>query len=300
VKLNALFISLFSILIVYPDCGYSKDIFLQSHEANYLGFTYDGIKSSDKVKKDGPYIDYQVSIKHPICHDCENQFYLAFTHRGAFYALPSEKKRSSSPVVGKKYVFQPVFFRRGNSYEYTDIRLTHESNGQSIDDSASYDDFRILHQTENNDADFARKFISRGWNYPEIEFQRKFGSSKLYWNANFKFLQIENSPEEYNAWEGGEGKARKETDGVLLGLKYNRNGSWLKKANFFYNTGISGFSKNNTYSAELVFRTFKKLTIDIMFRCRKGYNSDLIDYYMDIDSCTVAVVSKTDRDEPLF
>ncbi|NND67355.1 MAG: hypothetical protein HKN19_07200, partial [Halioglobus sp.] len=142
---------------------------LTSYEPNRIGYQYD-----DNDVSEG-YMDATLSLKYPLLHDgyySEEAAlfnpYFAFTGRFSQYL----ESRESSPVIGKRY--NPVLFFRhwlGDDTRYVDIGLGHESNGQNIDSADAYLIERLEFNRKGEDPDFARDYISRGWDYLSLDWK---------------------------------------------------------------------------------------------------------------------------------
>ncbi len=296
-----LFLILLTVFEIHADEGCTREptepLKLQSYEPNTVGFTWD--------ENDVRYLDFKLSQKYPISHNGrfktkEEQgyrLYPYFTFTGRFGMYLGE--RDSSPVIGKR--FNPtLIFRRwlGSRDDYLDIGYAHESNGQRITTLQSFQQLRNEFSVNGENPEFARDYISRGWDYYDFTWRHCKNSSSRKTSAYLKlkyFLGdglLQGEPEEYNQWEGGnEGKKRKYVDGITLHGKTvwrynNRYISGIKGA-VLYTTGYKDVSKYNTYRAEitLIFRNITVIhNLPIMLWGSRGYNSDLVDYYKRIDS----------------
>jgi hypothetical protein len=149
---------------------------LTSYEPNRLGWTFD-----DNDVDEG-YLDAIFSLKYPLFHDdyysregSPLNAYLAFTGRFSQYI----ESRDSSPVIGRR--FNPKFFLRhwlGDDSRYIDFGLAHESNGQNISSEGAYLREREDFESEGQDPDFARDYISRGWDYLSLDWKHAWGESR--------------------------------------------------------------------------------------------------------------------------
>ncbi len=282
---------------------------LTSYEPNRIGWTFD-----DNDVSEG-YLDATLSLKYPFLHDgfysnkgFDGGFYFAFTGRFSQYI----ESRGSSPVVGRR--FNPKFFWRywlGDSSRYIDLGLAHESNGQNINSEEAYlrarDDF--LANGEN--PEWARDYISRGWDYLSFDWMHtvRDWSGELNTYLNLKYFlddgPFQGEPEEYNDWEGDGVNRRKEYDGLSLLAKYQFGGTYclggsgdndggrrrlldlcLQKAAWRYTTGYDSPGDNNTNRLEL---TVDLWSFPVMFWGQWGYNSDLVDYYRKVNSWGIAL-----------
>lgn len=281
---------------------------LTSYEPNRIGWTLD-----DNDVDEG-YLDATLSVKYPFFHDgyysAESPLlspYFAFSGRFSQYI----ESRDSAPVVGRR--FNPKFFLRhwlGDDSRHIDIGYAHESNGQNINSEEAYLRERQDFLSEGQDPDFARDYISRGWDYLSLDWKHAWGKypSRLNTYAMFKYFLddglFQGEPEEYNDWEGDGVNRRKEYDGISFLAKYRFDRRFcltnlvtntayslepnfcLKKFAWQYTTGYDGIFDNNTNRLEL---TIDLWGIPVMAWGRTGYNSDLSDYYKDVDSWGVTL-----------
>lgn len=276
---------------------------LTSYEPNRLGWTFD-----DNDVNEG-YLDAVFSLKYPLFHDgyysqdsSPLNAYLAFTGRFSQYI----ESRDSSPVIGKR--FNPKFFLRhwlGDDSRYVDIGLAHESNGQNINSEEAYLRERADFESEGQDPEFARDYISRGWDYLSLDWRHAWGEYPAGLNTyvNLKYFlddgPFQGDPEEYNDWEGDGVNKRKEYDGLSFLGKYRFDRSYclthlvpakaeewtpnfcLGKFAWTYTTGYDGVFDNNTNRLEF---TVNLWGVPVMIWGQSGYNSDLVDYYQDVNS----------------
>ena len=276
---------------------------LTSYEPNRIGWRFD----DDDVNEG--YLDATVSLKYPFLHDgyysekgFDGGLYFAFTGRFSQYI----ESRESSPVVSKR--FNPKVFWRywlGDDSRHIDFGLAHESNGQNINSEAAYLRAREDFILEGQNPDFARDYISRGWDYLSLDwkhaFQYSHGNLDTYVNLKY-FLDdgpFQGEPEEYNDWEGDGVQRRKEYDGIGFLAKYEFGRSFclggeaardadgwvldvcLEKVSWEYTTGYDGLFDNDTNRLEF---TVDLWSFPIMLWGQTGYNSDLVNYYRQVDS----------------
>lgn len=298
------------LLFITPVHAEERTLKLQSYEPNTIGITRDD--------NDVTYMDFKLSLMYPMFHkgtpdDVWSSHwvpmpYFAFTGRFAQYI----STRDSSPVVSKR--FNPKIFGRywlDKDKSYFDLGYAHESNGQRINSEALYLDLRDQYVTNNEDADFANDSISRGWDYIDVTWKQilnfdqeskpkniKSRHTETYLNIKY-FLDngaLQGKPEEYNSWElGPAGLPREYYDGLSLMIKHSADYEQPDGDRGFYSgyklalqytTGYKDSFENNTLRAEA---TFKCYDIPIMFWYSKGYNSDLVDYYKNIESFGIAM-----------
>jgi hypothetical protein len=256
-----------------------------------------------------------VSLKYPFLHDgyyapdaaLLNPFF-AFTGRFSQYI----ESRDSSPVIGKR--FNPKFFLRHwlDGGSYLDFGYAHESNGQNITTEEAYLREREDFAAEGQDPDFARDFISRGWDYLSLDWRKSWrpkswflGKGRLTSFLNLRyFLEdglLQGEPEESNDWEGAGVNRRKEYDGISFMARYEfskafclgggnlyggSSAACLSKLAWRQTTGYDGVFDNNTSRLEL---TVSVLDIPFTLWGQRGYNSDLVDYYRKVDSWGLAL-----------
>lgn len=252
-----------------------------------------------KDENDVANIDFVMTQMFPMFHDgCPvkkpdlwGSPYLSFSGQLGFYAFDG---RASRPVIGKR--FNPKFFVRhwlDSDNEYFDMGYAHESNGQSINSEAAYQQKINEMLSRSERADFANDYLSRGWDYLDLNYKvmvlegELLGKNTLYVNLKY-FLRdglFQGAPEEFYSWETTDGKYRKEVDGVTLLFKTSnisdarQNGY---KVAFQFTTGYENIFKYST--ARLEFSYKMKDWPAIMLWGAKGYNTDLIDYYKNISS----------------
>lgn len=286
---------------------HNKKLKLQSYEPTTIGWNWD----AGDVKKG--YMDFKISLKYPMFHDgipkpTDNYLpspYFAFSGRFAQYI----GSRDSSPVIGKR--FNPKLFLRywveeNNEDKYFDIGYAHESNGQRISSATTYQNLANDFVNQGEEAYFADDYISRGWDYLDFNWKHNLElfNGKVSTYINYKYFLddglLQGKPEEYQVWEGGtEGKTRKQVDGISVIAKYSKgfgkNGvrcgilSSCKIA-LLYTTGTQDSFKYNTTRIEF---TTEMLGLPVMLWASRGYNSDLVDYYQNIDSYGISFEMKT-------
>lgn len=281
---------------------------LTSYEPNRIGWTFD-----DNDVSEG-YLDANLSLKYPFLHDgyysskgFDGGLYFAFTGRFSQYL----ESRDSSPVVGRR--FNPKLFWRywlGDSSRYIDLGLAHESNGQNINSEEAYLRAREDFLANGENPEWARDYISRGWDYLSFDWLHTMrdwsGELNTYVNLKY-FLEdgpFQGEPEEYNDWEGDGVRQRKEYDGISLLAKYQFGGRYclggsgdtaarpalldlcLQKAAWRYTTGYEGPGDHNTNRLEF---TIDVWSFPLMLWGQWGYNSDLVDYYRKVNSWGIAL-----------
>ena len=293
------------------DSVVGKSFKLQSYEANKIGWTFD--------ENDVGYMDFKVSLKYPFYYDeilaakskerlaGETSVkgvlvkyllpipYLAFTGRFGQYI----STRDSSPVIGKR--FNPKVFGRFlvSGTDYLDIGYGHESNGQRINSEVSYQDLREDFASNGEDPEFANDYISRGWDYLDLNWKYSINSPEYiekeetfstYVNLKF-FLKdglLQGELEESNEWENDSvGKQRKRVDGITIKAEYLRpENHFIGGIKLTYTTGYQGVFENNTVRFETILNLGD---FPVMLWISEGYNSDLVDYYRRLKSSGVCL-----------
>lgn len=275
---------------------------LSAYEKNSLGWERD----DDSVNSG--YMDANISFKYRAYEtgsDNRYAFYLAFTTRFSQYL----ETISSSPVVGKRY--NPSAFMRTQLIDkpgYIDIGYAHESNGQSINTQEAFEAEQAKYAQSDGDADFARNFISRGWDYAFFDWRNCWrhcsesnvfsGSGGIVTEVSFKYFLddgfLQGKPEEYNVWEGGKERRRKEYDGVsflgdyrwtnCLGVDdFGCNISWQ------YTTGYENVFDHSTNRIQFAIDSIRPLP-SIGFWVQSGRNSSLVNYYENVTSVGIALL----------
>lgn len=271
---------------------------LQSHEPFYIGYTVD--------QDDVPFMDFKLSMKYPILHNGKANAaafgfapypYFTFSARFGQYL----GTRESSPVLAKRYnpeLSGRYWLATHNGRNSTlDVIYGHESNGQSVTDPNSYLAKKIELAVQHQDLKYADDYISRGWDYVGLLWSEPWDTTH---GELFSFIKVhyfldngllQGKAEEYNSWEDNrEGKKRRKTDGLSFSLKRNvdLNNSWFNHSKVFlqYVTGIEEPTRFNTLRLELAFTTGN---LPLMLWLSHGYNSDLADYYRELNSVGMAI-----------
>ena len=268
------------------------EVLLQSFEPNTIGFTND---NNDVV-----YMDFKISLMYPIAHQGkynpespdDDILFFSFTGRFGQYI----GTRESSPVIGKR--FNPkLFFRRflGGPYRYFDYGYAHESNGQSINSEAAYNDLiaGISAPGGDDDVRFANDAISRGWDFLDFIYKQGGSDNLSAFYLNLKvFLNdglLQGQAEEANSWEPGKMIQRKNVDGISILYWSEKPVAGIKRYSITYNTGYKDTFDYNSLRFEIVndisiFGT----KVPLMLWVSSGYNSDLVDYNKRVKSAGLA------------
>ncbi len=281
-------------------------VWLETHMPNRFGFSRD----SDDVN----FVDFTLSVQHPMFYDVLQRKgaswlpYLAFTGRFGQYI----ETRPSSPLIAKQ--FNPKLFLRkfvcggqqctvedkdNTTIDYIDFEYAHLSNGQSVD---SIDAFNI-NAINSGNAEFAKDYISRGWDYFGVsgKYHPNKADKKLSIDYGFKHYVgglFQKNIDEYFSWEAPRDIARlNQVSGLALSASYNCNncGFW-NGVTIGLETGTNQPFKYNTVRAELGAAPGNKIFgIPIVLTVRSGYNSDLAQYYKKTTSIGVALNFTTFR-----
>jgi len=268
----------------------NSKVLLQSDEPNFIGYRVED--------DDVGHMDFKLSLKYPLFHHAEApgtplsltwdrlspKLDFSFTGRFAQYI----GTRDSSPVVAKR--FHPKLISRwwlDKGDTALDLAYEHESNGQSINTAASFAQQRAYHAGKFEDPDFARDFISRGWDFLSATLQHQFRHQNWHFQSRWNFRHfyenglLQGPLEEVWAFEGvTNAPSRKSVDGVSLGLftRYLRDWHWLRSnwVDLHYTTGTTRPFEHNT----LVWTLGLQLgPMPLAIWGHHGYLSDLADFY---------------------
>jgi hypothetical protein len=285
------------------------------YEPNTIGYTWD---SDDEA-----FMDFKLSIRYQMFPDYLTRG-MNFLHPGlgyssALYFSFSGRfgqylgTRDSSPVVGKR--FNPKIFLRfwgdpsgatgdpanpdHSVSSYVDLGYAHESNGQSIDTKAAYDQAvaNAKHPGDANDQ------LSHGWDDVEVtwKYERVFATTEGFHvskalRLNFDvtnyiglkyFLPdglLQGTVEEYDPaiHTDPEGRPRRRVDGISEAIKgIVALGDHKMKYYLSYVTGYADPGRYNTYRGEF---SIVLLSLPLTVWDQWGYNSDLAQYYKKVNS----------------
>jgi len=283
---------------------------LSSYEPDRLGWAVD-----DNGVNYG-YLDAVLSLKYRFF-----DFGKVRKNPALFFAFTTQFSQyigtiDSSPVVARRY--NPSLFSRwwwDDRTQYIDIGYAHESNGQSINTEEAYLSERDDFARSDNDANFARNYISRGWDYVSVGWancgnrcleNQDIGNRAQRFNNRLMlkfFLDdgiFQGNPEEYNVWENEGEHRREQYDGVSFMSKYRwTDGCWLygslcaPELTWQYTTGYDDVFDHNTNRVEFTVNDFL-FNASLMLWVQSGYNSNLVDYYADVDSAGISVVFESE------
>jgi len=278
---------------------------LETYESNTIGWTND----SDDVG----FLDVNLSLKYPIM---PNAMYNAKLNSRVYFAASTRfaqylGTRKSSPVVGKR--FNPkLIWRQVTSWDekgfqagktcnktestdgcdYVDIAFAHESNGQSVDNERLFMAEKEFGRFSGR-PEFARDYISRGWDYLELAV-RRWGvvSSDIRVDTSFKYFlrhgPLQGDAEEFFDFEDDpEVKVRRRVHGLALLGTWERPGTRLALR---FETGGSRPLRYNTVRVEYN-QDFAELPLMIFYQ--NGYSADLALFYKRTSSVGVALALST-------
>lgn len=250
---------------------------LESYESNSIGWTDD----SDDVA----FLDLRLSLKYALAswEDRASTIYFAASTRFAQYL----GTRESSPVVGKR--FNPKLIWRTGKDEYIDLAFAHESNGQSIDTEEVFRVEQEVARFPRGRAEFARDYISRGWDYLELAGRRnvnRLGNMKLDFSLKHFLRQgpLQGEAEDFYPWErDDEVKPRRQVHGLAA------TGTWRWtdwRLRLGYETGYSRPFRHSTVRTEIGTRL---AGLTLMAFHQNGHGSDLALYYKRVSTIGIAV-----------
>ena len=276
----------------------AEPIRLRNHEPTFIGWTRD----SDDVKEG--FLDVTLSMQYPLFADRlsggNNRLHLLPYFAGTVRFSQYIGSRDSSPVVLKR--FNPKLFVRygfspyppdGDSPDaYIDLEYAHESNGQSVVDSSS---FQATSQAVGGD-DYARDYISRGWDYWGLTAKHTFdGGTRLYVSRRWYCgCWLQKNIEEFYPFEGQRDiRSIEQVSGWRAIVKLARN-DLVDNAYLILDTGTKDTFKYSTGRIEIGFKPVSDfLGVPLIFWAQTGYLSDLAQYYRKVDSIGVAFLLKT-------
>ena len=278
------------------NCTRAGEPILCAYEPNGFGITQDSDGSD-------PFLDVNLSLRYQLFPTTlstltsgnlgeDVNFYLTMSVRFGQY-LGSD----SSPVIGKR--FNPkLLMRKPLRSGRLDFAYAHESNGQSITSESEYQSAL----SSPKQAEFANDYISRGWDYLEMEWKHGYvpvdandREKGLYWYFNGKYFLsdglLQGPAEEYNDWEQDpEGKPRDQVNGVAVMVKHIRRDTWWKfsdaKLALKYETGYREMFKYNTFRFEA---GTKLILVPLNLWVQHGYGNNLALYYKRMTSWGIEV-----------
>ena len=286
-----------------------KQVKLKHHEPSFLGYTKDD--------DDRRFMDFTISLQHPVFYQDKGLFYGDFLGKADVYMIPYFAftgrfgqyitTRDSSPVVTKR--FNPkLFFRfaedfplRGESPDrYIDLEYAHESNGQHINTLGT---FQTMAQDLGGNQEFAKDYISRGWDYLGFTLKKQLGDSNGD-NGWFAYLsrkwycgcRMQQNIEEFFDWEGSrEIRSIKQVSGWRVMARHTHKGNQVvDRVVMVLDTGVWNTLRYNTYRIELGFHPVSQFFgVPFVFWYRDGYLSDIAQYYKKVHSYGAAFVFET-------
>lgn len=309
---------------ISPRLQFGKNARLESKSPNSLGYT--------RELSGMAFLDANISIQYPLFFSsfrggCNKFFhtqpYLSYTGRFGQYI----GDENSSPVVTKTFnpeltlrifsnisnktntldgvcaeennlayheLYQEAHNKTPKSLiNYFDLQFGHLSNGQAIDNQQS---LNSLSQTRSigGNTEFAKKYISRGWDYYGIygKFfnpisQVSRGTETIEFGLQ-RFIggpwTLQKSIEEY-PWENPASSITQLEQVRGLSLKYSITylDSTIDSASVSYDTGLNNPFKYSTYKVEIgILRQIICVPLSVWYQ--KGYASDLAQYYNLVES----------------
>jgi hypothetical protein len=280
---------------------------LETYESNTIGWTND----SDDVG----FLDINLSLKYPIMPARTREFlensrvYFAASTRFAQYL----GTRSSSPVIGKRFnpklIWRQVTSWHGKGLnagktcgktdgtdgcDYLDFAFAHESNGQSVSTARQFEIQAAAERVARAEEDFARDYLSRGWDYLELAGRKWLGESgKFRLDSSFKhFLRrgpLQGKAEDFFDFEDDpEVKHRRRVHGLAL------YGTWQPSPDTRIALGFeTGGSRPLRYTTVRVEWNTEFAELPVMLFYQQGYGSDLTLFYKRVSSVGVALALST-------
>jgi len=204
----------------------NKTLFLQlrSYETNKFGWT--DVHSQEYNES---YLDFLISIQCQIVGRLYENILVPDLNLSFSGQFAQHIDRNSRPVIGRRYN-PKLFLRFGSdtSVFSANIGYAHESNGQSLSDSAKYSELMSDNSQKSNAAS-VEETISRGWDYIDIIAIRNFENAKLSFNARY-YLDgglLQNRAENRNSWEiYGKNISRKYIDDAIIELELKNSLPW--------------------------------------------------------------------------
>ncbi|MBL8376740.1 MAG: ankyrin repeat domain-containing protein [Burkholderiales bacterium] len=284
--------------------------FLESNGPNRVGFA--------SYADDTPFMDITLALRAPLAYrslthgnkNCDGPhfLFLGFDMRAAFYL----GTRPSSPVVLRSispslhYRYYPrggsIGDRDNPATEYLDIEYGHLSNGQSVD---TQDGFREIAR-RLGDADFARRFVSRGWDYAGATYKRSFDGwpgpidrhdislgVRRYFGGLFQ-----QRVEEFAPFEEPRKIARlAQVSGLSLNYsaQFSAHIPLIGAAALSWSTGTREPFRWNSTRLEFTTRNVPILDLPLTIWMSDGYMNDLSQYYRRVSGFGIAVSFETFR-----
>lgn len=289
------------------------DLPLQTLETNFLGYTKDA--------DDGPFMDFTISEAYHIQafqkldsmwssrHFNLYSFKLYFGFTGRFGQYLTGRK--SAPVIGKR--FNPVIYFQyhptGHQRFKANFGYGHESNGQSIGDSATF--YATVKNAQGNSTnrklyvDQTIDYISRGWDYLTLEgmyYWERGKEVKLLADITLRYYLenglLQGHREEYQGWERdwfGKNLKRNNVSGLRAYIdwyppKTGWNWLYLRDLRADYESGIAQPFRYNSVKLLIGFNLW---TLPLCITYANGYNGDLAQYGKRNHSLGVALALTT-------
>jgi hypothetical protein len=283
---------------------------LESNGQNSVGYT----KDSDEK----PFVDINLAMRYPLAygllthngHDCSGPHFVffGFDLRAAFYYgdRPSSPLviRSISPNLHYRHFLGDSNLSKRNRVdsEYWDIGYGHLSNGQTISALPTFNDLK------NQLGDqYARDYISRGWDYLE-------GTLKLNRHPSFpEEIAYETYSLDFRKYIGGIFQKNVEEFNPAIeapraitklnqvsGIGFNARLGFVPSRyepfdnlSLTFNTGLIDAFKWNTLKVDATTRPVPIIGVPVTVWFSSGYMPDLAQYYRRVSSVGVAFVFET-------
>ena len=284
IALTAIMLSLFS-------SAYSQE---SSRKLNGYQPSYFMVADDDA---DG-HIEFNISIKYPIDEDVgwlntlvggkSNKLYIAYTGAYDFFVF-SEKSdgRDSAPIVSR--IQNPgIFFkhvidqgRTEGGFKNISIGWFHESNGQQIEDRATF-----LATTNASD------FVSRGWDYLGVDIKYRqnnflFSGNRANFYSRFRaicdcqgFGSIGGKEDDIRIFGGTQTADIRDFDGFRFIIDHRINDHWTYAMQL--RTGLSTEAALDNWSANFEL-TYQWDDIPLTLYYFDGYGENISTYHIKSD-----------------
>ena len=263
---------------------------LSAHEPSYFAYADD----------DEDHLEFKVSLKYPLFRNLTGRirssagatyhFYFSYTGKYDFFVFSEDEQgRESSPVISR--LQNPgVFLRRKHSLgehesgvESASVGWFHESNGQQISDQAAF-----------NNKPNGQDFVSRGWDYFNIEGTYRLAKLPVRWlgqemafTPNIRlycdcqgFGLINQKEDDIRLTFGGTRATRiSDYDGLRLTIDgiATSDGDWRYSAQLRTGSSDSDALKRLTLGLDI---TYEGLGIPLTFFYFDGYGKDISTYHL--------------------
>lgn len=256
---------------------------LRGYEPTYLVYAFD----------DEAHVEFKVSIKYPLLESTigwfgkmiggSNQVYFSYTGIYDFFVFSDEKVRASAPVISRLQspgLFltntRPVF--EGGGLETVSLGWFHESNGQQIQDNATF--VNTLH---------AEDYVSRGWDYLglDMQFRQKdpwFMDGDVTYLLRMRaycscqgFGLIAGKEDDIRIFGGTEKAEINDFDGFRFGIDNYANKRLQYGLSLRTGTSSTEALKHISYQVEVAYRVSN---VPIKLFYFNGYGKDISTYHI--------------------